>query len=120
MAPLWEFSLSLSLAGECCFTGVAAASAVTLALLVPDGRIPGSAAGRQRTPAAVLKGFIGACSSARGLRAHGYVFANGIFHSGIYTGLGIAASAAVLLTAPAPLIVAGGRSYYSFFRSATT
>ena len=35
MAPLWEFSLSLSLAGECCFTGVAAASAVTLALPRP-------------------------------------------------------------------------------------
>ncbi|MGI9071803.1 MAG: MFS transporter [Bryobacteraceae bacterium] len=69
------------------FLGVAVVSAVALALLVPYRRILGTAHRRQITLAAVLQGYRGLLASARGLRTYGYVVANAMFHSGIYTWL---------------------------------
>jgi len=75
------------------FAAVAAAGALIGVLLLPyrsllgedaaaEGRVPPS-------PRQVLDGYRGLLAPGRGLRTYAYVFWNALFHSGIYTWLGV-------------------------------
>lgn len=73
------------------FLGVAALSAVVLILLLPyrsllETRAQGAA---PATAGQLLRAYGSLLSSARGARTYAYVLFNGIFHSGIYTWLGV-------------------------------
>ncbi len=72
------------------FLGVAAAGGAVLVLLLPrvallDLRTPQPSASLRQ----VLRGYRELVSTARGLRTYCYVLLNGVFHSGVYTWLGL-------------------------------
>ncbi len=72
------------------FLGVAVAGGLALVLLLPFGSLLGGAASRSRLAISeVLAGYRGLLSTGRGLRTYGYVLLNGIFHSGVFTWLGL-------------------------------
>jgi len=72
------------------FLGIALLGAGVLALLLPYRALLGArqVAGRMSFRG-VLTGYRGLLGTGRGLRTYGYVFWNGIFHSGIFTWLGL-------------------------------
>ena len=72
------------------FVGVAAAGGAVLLLLLPrmallDPRTPRPRGSLRQ----VLQGYRELVSTVRGLRTYCYVFLNGVFHSGVYTWLGL-------------------------------
>jgi predicted MFS family arabinose efflux permease len=72
------------------FVGVAVAAACLLGLLLPYGslfRTP--PAGQVLSFPEVLAGYRSLLATGRGLRTYGYVLWNGIFHSGVFTWLGL-------------------------------
>ena len=72
------------------FVLVAAGAAVILLFLLPYRPIlgaPGTAP--PRTLREVVAGYKGLLATGRGLRTYGYVLWNGIFHSGVFTWLGL-------------------------------
>lgn len=73
------------------FLGVSVLAAVVLILLLPyqpllETRAQGAA---PATAGQLLRAYSSLLSSARGARTYAYVLFNGIFHSGIYTWLGV-------------------------------
>lgn len=72
------------------FIGVALAGGLILCLLIPCGSLRGGAPTRsQLSVAEVLAGYKGLLASGRGLRTYIYVLVNAIFHSGVFTWLGL-------------------------------
>jgi predicted MFS family arabinose efflux permease len=72
------------------FVGTAGLAAAVFALLLRCGSpSKASASTAQLSLAQVFKGYRSLLATGRGLRTYGYVFWNGIFHSGIYTWLGL-------------------------------
>lgn len=72
------------------FVGVAGLTAAVTQLLLPYRNV--LAAGTPQVSlsvAEVLAGYRGLLSSGRGLRTYGYVLLNSIFHSGVFTWLGV-------------------------------
>ncbi len=72
------------------FVGVASATAVVFGLLLKYSVL----LGRQTfasglSVAGVLRGYRSLLDNARGARTYGYVLLNSLFHSGVYTGLGV-------------------------------
>lgn len=72
------------------FVGVASGTVVVLGLLLKYS----SLLGRQTTASAlsatdVLRGYRSLLDNARGARTYGYVLLNSLFHSGVYTWLGV-------------------------------
>lgn len=72
------------------FVGVAAATAVVFSILLRYNRLfhPGIASLRL-SMADVLKGYRGLLAHARGATTYFYVLLNSLFHSGVYTWLGV-------------------------------
>jgi len=72
------------------FIGTAAAAAVVLLLLLPHRSVLDSRnAPLKASFAQVVRGYAELLSTARGIRTYSYVFLNGMFHSGVYTWLGL-------------------------------
>jgi len=72
------------------FLGVAVTAGLVLMLLLPYGTLlVGTAAGSPLSPKDVLAGYRGLLSSRRGIRTYGYVLLNAVFHSGVFTWLGL-------------------------------
>lgn len=72
------------------FFGVAALGLVLLLALLTCWKLLGGAGERTSRPiAAVIAGYKALLSSARGLRTYAYVLLNAIFHSGVFTWLGL-------------------------------
>lgn len=71
------------------FICVAVLGGVALTLLLPYRPILETSAKGHITLTAILRGYRSLLASARGLRTYVYVFINAIFHSGIYTWLGL-------------------------------
>jgi predicted MFS family arabinose efflux permease len=72
------------------FFGVAGLSIVTLLLLLPYRTLLGSRGTAATQPLAVtVAGYWALLSTARGRRTYGYVFLNAVFHSGVFTWLGV-------------------------------
>ncbi|MBN9533283.1 MAG: MFS transporter [Alphaproteobacteria bacterium] len=72
------------------FFGVAGLSIVTLLLLLPYHTLLGSRGTAATQPLAVIvAGYWALFSTARGRRTYGYVFLNAVFHSGVFTWLGV-------------------------------
>ena len=72
------------------FLGVAVASVCLLVLLLPYGSLfPTRSSGPALSTRQVLSGYRSLLATGRGFRTYGYVFLNSIFHSGIYTWLGL-------------------------------
>ena len=72
------------------FIAVATATAGVLALLVRHGALPNPAgAKRILSLSGVVAGYRDLLGTGRGFRIYAYVFWNGIFHSGVFTWLGV-------------------------------
>lgn len=72
------------------FVGTAVAAALVWAVLLPFGSLLGTRTLRPKLSlGSVFAGYRGLLATGRGLRTYGYVFWNGIFHSGYYTWLGL-------------------------------
>uniref|UniRef100_E6QMN0 Major facilitator superfamily MFS_1 n=1 Tax=mine drainage metagenome TaxID=410659 RepID=E6QMN0_9ZZZZ len=72
------------------FVGVASATAVVFGLLLKYGALLSSKAATSGLSAAdVLEGYRSLLDNARGVRTYGYVLLNSLFHSGVYTWLGV-------------------------------
>lgn len=72
------------------FLGVAALAAVVLGILLRSGRSSGSKTpGTRLSMREVLAGYGSLLANVRGLRTYGYVFLNAVFHSGVFTWLGL-------------------------------
>ncbi len=72
------------------FFGVAGLSIVTLLLLLPYRTLLGSRGTAATQPlAAIVAGYWALFGTARGRRTYGYVFLNAVFHSGVFTWLGV-------------------------------
>lgn len=72
------------------FVGTAALSTVVLGGLFPFGLLLGAGTPRPKLSLqSVFAGYRSLLATMRGLRTYGYVFWNGIFHSGFYTWLGL-------------------------------
>jgi len=72
------------------FLGGALLAAGVLALLLPyKALLGGRPAMRRMSFRGVLTGYRGLLGTGRGLRTYGYVLWNGIFHSGVFTWLGL-------------------------------
>jgi predicted MFS family arabinose efflux permease len=72
------------------FFGAAALSAITLFLLLPYRTLLGSRGTTAKQPlVAIVAGYWTLLGTARGRRTYGYVFLNAVFHSGVFTWLGV-------------------------------
>lgn len=72
------------------FVGVAVIGVSLLALLLPYGSFfPARSVGAAPSTQQVFAGYRSLLAVGRGLRTYGYVFLNSIFHSGVYTWLGL-------------------------------
>jgi predicted MFS family arabinose efflux permease len=72
------------------FLGLALAAVAVLGLLLPYRALLGSRNEGPLPPLrSVLGGYRALLSPGRGLRTYGYVLWNGIFHSGVFTWLGL-------------------------------
>ena len=72
------------------FVGVAVMGAGVFALLLPYRELLGDPSpGPKRGVGEVLSGYRDLLAPGRGLRTYAYVLWNGIFHSGVYTWLGV-------------------------------
>lgn len=72
------------------FIGTAAAGALVLLLLHPHRSVLDSrTAPLKASFPQVLRGYADLLSTARATRTYSYVFLNGVFHSGVYTWLGL-------------------------------
>jgi predicted MFS family arabinose efflux permease len=72
------------------FVGVAILSAVTLLLLLPYRALLGARGTAATQPvSAIVSGYWSLLHTARGRRTYGYVFLNAVFHSGVFTWLGV-------------------------------
>lgn len=72
------------------FIGVAALSALTFALLLPYRTFLGSRGTAALQPLrAIIIGYWSLLDSGRGRRTYAYVFLNAVFHSGVFTWLGV-------------------------------
>jgi MFS family permease len=72
------------------FVGVAVIGVSLLALLLPYGSFfPARSVGPAPSTQQVFAGYRSLLAVGRGLRTYGYVFLNSIFHSGVYTWLGL-------------------------------
>ena len=73
------------------FLGVAAATLCLLGLLLPYRKLlaGGAAQGSKLTLGGVLSGYWGLLSGPRGVRTYAYVLLNALFHSGVFTWLGV-------------------------------
>src|SRR5258708_32391930 len=72
------------------FVGVAIAATVVLIFLIPYGSLLGGPApGPHASLREVFAGYRSLLGDGRGFRTYAYVFWNSIFHSGVYTWLGV-------------------------------
>ena len=72
------------------FVGVAVAAACVMAVLLPYGSLFVAPSARPVLSfRQVLAGYRSLVAAGRGFRTYGYVFLNSIFHSGVYTWLGL-------------------------------
>lgn len=72
------------------FLGVAGLGAATLIVLLPYRPLLGGAPDRARIEyRRVFIGYLGLLGSGRGRRTYGYVLLNAVFHSGVFTWLGL-------------------------------
>ncbi len=72
------------------FLGVAVLGGAILLLLLPHRTLLRGTTGRSRASfREVFAGYLGLLGSARARRAYGYVLLNAIFHSGVFTWLGL-------------------------------
>ncbi len=72
------------------FLGVAVLGGVILVLLLPHRTLLRGTTSRSRASfRKVFAGYLGLLGSARARRAYGYVLLNAIFHSGVFTWLGL-------------------------------
>jgi predicted MFS family arabinose efflux permease len=72
------------------FVSVALVGACLLVFLVPyASRFPAPPSGRVRSTKEIFAGYRSLLAVGRGLRTYSYVFLNSIFHSGVYTWLGL-------------------------------
>ncbi|WP_137860702.1 MULTISPECIES: MFS transporter [Variovorax] len=72
------------------FLGVGAIGALMLIILLPHrGLIEEALKAGNGTAGALFRGYLDLLSTARGLRTYLYVFLNSIFHSGVFTWLGL-------------------------------
>ena len=72
------------------FVGVAIAATVVLLFLLPHRSLLGDSAPRPHASLGeVFAGYGSLLGAGRGFRTYGYVFWNAVFHSGVYTWLGV-------------------------------
>ena len=72
------------------FLAVGATGGIVLLLLLPYRRlIAGAMQPVGGTLGDLMRGYLGLLSTARGQRTYGYVFVNSMFHSGVFTWLGV-------------------------------
>ncbi len=72
------------------FLGASGFGAVVLLFLLPYGSLLRGAPKQARMSSReILAGYVGLLKSGRGRRTYGYVLLNAIFHSGVYTWLGL-------------------------------
>lgn len=72
------------------FLGTAVLTGAVAAFLIPHRRLLSSGPPPTAwSAAAVLSGYRALLASARGARTYGYVFLNSVFHSGVFTWLGL-------------------------------
>lgn len=72
------------------FIGTAVVSVLVLAVLLPFSSLLGKRPDKPKLSLkGVFAGYRNLLATGRGLRTYGYVFWNGIFHSGFYTWLGL-------------------------------
>ena len=72
------------------FVGVAALSALVPLLLLPyRSFLSGTVTTSALSTGTILRGYGALLSTGPGLRTYGYVFVNGLFHSGVFTWLGL-------------------------------
>lgn len=71
------------------FLMVAALATVVFVLLLPTRRMLGEVPGESPPPRAMLRGYRELLFSERGRRTYAYVFVNAVFHSGVFTWLGL-------------------------------
>jgi predicted MFS family arabinose efflux permease len=72
------------------FIGVALSSTLTLLLLLPYRTLLGARGTTAPHPlGAIVAGYWALLGTARGRRTYGYVFLNAVFHSGVFTWLGV-------------------------------
>lgn len=71
------------------FLLVAALAALVFALLVPTRRMLGEVPGEPHPLGTMLRGYRVLLFSERGRRTYGYVLINAMFHSGVFTWLGL-------------------------------
>lgn len=72
------------------FLGVAGLSVLTLLLLLPYRSLLGNhGTAVAQTPRAIVAGYWELLQTPRGRRTYGYVFLNAVFHSGVFTWLGV-------------------------------
>lgn len=72
------------------FLGVAAFSLVSLLCLLPYRALLGNrSTGAKQSLRAIVAGYWALLETARGRRTYGYVFLNAVFHSGVFTWLGV-------------------------------
>jgi predicted MFS family arabinose efflux permease len=72
------------------FLGVAAFSLVSLLCLLPYRALLGNrSTGAKQPLRAIVAGYWALLRTARGRRTYGYVFLNAVFHSGVFTWLGV-------------------------------
>lgn len=71
------------------FVAVAALAAILLASLLPSRRMLGEVPPESPQLGTMLRGYAELLSSERGRRTYAYVFLNAVFHSGVFTWLGL-------------------------------
>jgi predicted MFS family arabinose efflux permease len=72
------------------FLGVSAAGGIVLLLFLPYRRLIATAMQPVGgTFGDLMRGYLGLLGTARGQRTYGYVFVNSMFHSGVFTWLGV-------------------------------
>ena len=72
------------------FVGVAAGAAIVMSLFLPYGSLLGSKGVKASLSLSqILAGYKNLLATGRGFRTYGYVFLISIFHSGVYTWLGL-------------------------------
>ena len=72
------------------FVGVASGTAVVFGLLLKySGHLGRQTTTRVHSVADVMNGYRSLLDNARGVRTYGYVLLNSLFHSGVYTWLGV-------------------------------
>ena len=90
MAQPWRVMLESVIGWRLLFLGVAIAAALVLAFLLPYRSLLGGPAPEPHPSLReVFAGYRRLLGAGRGLRTYGYVFWNAIFHSGVYTWLGL-------------------------------